>query len=56
MDLTKMNMVELKALAYDIIASIEQGQNHLKEVNKELAKRMSDGKPHADQKPRMEVK
>lgn len=39
MNLTTMSVVELKALAYDVVAGIEQGQNNLRLINQEIAKK-----------------
>lgn len=39
MDITKMNLVELKSLAYDQLAQLEQTQNNLKIINQEIINR-----------------
>lgn len=39
MDITKMNLVELKSLAYDQLTSLEQTQNNLKIINQEIINR-----------------
>lgn len=39
MNITKMNVQELKAVAYDLIAEIERMQNNLRLVNQEIAKK-----------------
>lgn len=41
MDITKLNIVELKALAYDTLATIEQTQNNLKLINQEIQLRLN---------------
>lgn len=38
-DITKLSVTELKALAYDVLSEIEKQQNNLRAVNNELAKR-----------------
>ena len=44
MDITKLNLTELKSLAYDQMATIEQSQNNLKAINEQIAKRIEDEK------------
>ena len=39
LDLTKLDVKELKALAYDQLVLIEQSQNNLKLINQEIVKR-----------------
>jgi hypothetical protein len=39
MDITKLNVQELKALAYDLLIQAEQAQNDLRIVNQEIQKR-----------------
>ena len=53
MDITKLTVVELKALAYDELAKMEVAQNNLKTINQELAKR---SQPAVEEKPVEEVK
>jgi len=48
MDITKLTVVELKALAYDELAKMEVAQNNLKTINQELAKR---SQPAVEEKP-----
>lgn len=45
MDITKMSITELKALAYDHLANIENSQTSLKLINAELAKRQETPEP-----------
>lgn len=40
MDITKMTVTELKALAYDTFAQIEQAQKNLQAINQEIAKKL----------------
>lgn len=49
-DLEKMSVVELKAMAYDILARIEQEQKNLQVLNQLMAKKMEKEK-----KPTLEV-
>jgi hypothetical protein len=39
MNIKTMTMVELKALAYEQLVSLEQSQNNLKIINQEIASR-----------------
>ena len=39
MDITQKTVTELKALAFDFLVQIEQGQNNLRAINAEIAKR-----------------
>lgn len=39
MDITKLNVQELKALAYDLLVQANQYQNDLNVVNQEIQKR-----------------
>lgn len=39
MDITKLSVVELKAMAFDEILKSEQASNNLKVLNQELVKR-----------------
>jgi len=38
-DISDMELVELKAIAYDIVISINKLQNDLQAINQEMAKR-----------------
>jgi len=40
MDITKMSVVELKALAFDLLVQLENVQNNLKLVNAEIEKKV----------------
>jgi hypothetical protein len=40
MDITKMSIVELKALAFDEIAKIKQAEHNLNVLNAEMQKRV----------------
>ena len=42
MDLTKLTIEQLKALAYDNIVEFEMRQNNLKVINEELARRRTE--------------
>jgi len=42
LNLEKMNLLELKALAYDIIASLQRDQQVLNQVNEFIAKRAKE--------------
>lgn len=42
MDLEKMTIEQLKALAYDQIVLIEQCQNNLRIINQEIQKRINN--------------
>ncbi len=42
MDITKLNLNELKVLAYDEMVKFEQSQNNLKIINEEIIKRNSE--------------
>ena len=44
-DITKLSVVELKALVYDRIAIVELNQTEIKAINQEIAKRPTDAKP-----------
>ena len=39
MEYSKMTLEALKATAYDLLASIENNQFHLQQINKEIVKR-----------------
>ncbi len=41
LDITQMTVEQLKALAYDQLATIENAQNNLKVVNEEIVKKQS---------------
>ena len=43
MDLDKMTLTELKALAYDIFAGIQDAQAKLRQVNDMIIKKVQDG-------------
>ena len=38
-DITKMSVMELESLAYRVLVEIERGQNNLKAINQEIAKK-----------------
>lgn len=40
MDITKLSITELKSLAYDEMAKIQQAQNNLNIINAEISKKM----------------
>lgn len=40
-----MNLIELKARAYDLIATIEKAQSELKETNQKILEAMQASKP-----------
>jgi len=44
MDITQKTEIELKAIAYDVLAQIEQGQANLRAINQELANRSAKAK------------
>lgn len=48
--------VELKALAYDVIANIERQQENLKIINQELASRKQPGVTETPEEVKEEVK
>jgi hypothetical protein len=56
MDITKLSVVELKALAFDLLVQLENVQNNLKVVNAEIAKRVESEKVDKEivQKPNNE--
>jgi hypothetical protein len=41
MDISKLSLTELKALAYDMLSTIDQAQRNLTSINQEIAKRQS---------------
>lgn len=47
MDITKLSITELKALAFDIIAQIELSQNNLRAVQQEIAKKQKEAEQPA---------
>ncbi len=53
-EIKDMSVVELKAIAFDVLAGIEQGQNNLRVINQELANRAnnSDNFPKVDEASR----
>ena len=42
--ITQKTEIELKAIAYDVLAQIEQGQANLRAINQELANRSAKAK------------
>jgi hypothetical protein len=46
--ISELSVVELKALAYDQMAQLQQCQNNINVINQELAKRLS---PQPQQSP-----
>ena len=56
MDITKLSVVELKAIAFDLLVQLENVQNNLKVVNAEIAKRVESEKVDKEivQKPNNE--
>jgi len=42
MDITKMSITELKALAYDTIGELERVQNNLKQINNIIATKIAE--------------
>ena len=53
-DITKLPMAELKALAYDIIAAKENAERNLQMVNQEIAKRLQSAQPLTPVQPEVE--
>jgi len=49
--LSEMSVIELKALAYDLIANLEMLRNNLAAVNQELAKRQQEANQPATPPP-----
>ncbi len=47
MDITKMTVVELKAVAYDLFVQLEITQKNLQAVNQEIAKKSKEAKEEA---------
>ena len=47
MDLTKMTVIELKAVAYDLFVQLEVTQKNLQLVNQEIAKKSKEVKEEA---------
>ncbi len=48
MDITKMDVRELKALAYDVMSEISRNQNNLQVIQQEIFKRQKqEEKPNA---------
>lgn len=45
MDITKLSLNDLKALAFDEITRLQMAQNNLQVINKEIAERSSHEKP-----------
>jgi len=56
MDLTKMSIVELKALAFDIQQDIARSQNNLQIVGQEIEKRLKDVKEDSTEDPKTVTK
>jgi hypothetical protein len=53
LDITKLTDTEVKALAYEQIAAIEQAQNNLRVCNDELNKRLQPKKEEVtEEKPK----
>jgi hypothetical protein len=53
-DITKLPMAELKAMAYDILAAREQADRNLQVVNQEIAKRIQSAQPLTPVQPEVE--
>jgi len=51
MDITKLNVTELKALAYDQLVQIENAQNNLKILNAEIVTRQQEEAKAAEVSP-----
>lgn len=56
MDLTKMSLTELKALAFDIQQDIARSQNNLQIVGQEIEKRLKDVKEDSTEDPKTVTK
>ncbi len=50
MDITKMTVIELKALVYDFIVNVENAQKNIKAINQEIEKRNQEVKPEEEKK------
>ena len=46
MDITKLDVVTLKSLAYDQLVIAETAQNNLKTINTEIAKKIQSSQPN----------
>ena len=51
-NIDKMNVVELKALAYDVICELEQAQNNLKRINNVIATKTAEANNGEDKLPK----
>lgn len=47
MNLKELSLTDLKALAYDTIAALENGQKALQAINTEIQSRAKEDKPEA---------
>jgi hypothetical protein len=47
-DVTKMTVEQLKALAYDTVLDIQRGQNNLQIINGEIEKRKTTDTPETN--------
>lgn len=56
MELTKMSLVELKALAFDVQQDIARSQNNLQIVGQEIEKRLKDVKEDSTEDPKTVTK
>lgn len=45
MEITKMTVTDLKALAYDELIKIETAQNNLRLINEQIAKKLKEELP-----------
>lgn len=55
MDLKTLSVTELKALAYDCLATMENIQKNLSAINQEIAKKMSEPKVSSTTMPFFKV-
>jgi hypothetical protein len=51
-DITKMSVIELKALVFDLLVKLENVQNNLNVVNAEIAKRVESEKVEQQASPK----
>lgn len=44
-DISKLSLIELKALVYDEVAKLEQAQKNIQALNFEIQKKMNEKQP-----------